>query len=155
ADNRDVHWTIVSLHRPMWTIDNGEKNGWRDVEKLLEGRRYTVFAGHIHRYRKFVRNGMAYYQLATTGGGSKLRGLHYGEFDHTAGVTRKKDAPVIATVMLDGVSPEDMIVPASDEQGVPERNRKKTYRAGGKVVFEGKPVPNATVVLWLQNAKTK
>src|SRR5262245_43686840 len=42
ADNRDVSWTIVALHRPMWTINNGEKNGWLDVEKLLDGRRYTV-----------------------------------------------------------------------------------------------------------------
>ncbi|MBI1916277.1 MAG: metallophosphoesterase [Planctomycetes bacterium] len=155
ADNRDVRWTVVALHRPMWTINNGEKNGWLDVEKLLEGRRYTVFAGHIHQYRKYVRNGMAYYQLATTGGGSKLRGVRHGEFDHIAWITMKKDGPVLANVMLDGVYPEDMTVPASDELGVPEKNRKKTHLAGGKVVLEGKPVPNATVVLWAYNAKTK
>jgi predicted phosphodiesterase len=155
ADNPDVRWTIVSLHRPMWTINNGEKNGWLAVEKLLEGRRYTVFAGHIHQYRKYVRNGMAYYQLATTGGGSKLRGVRHGEFDHIAWITMKKDGPVIANVMLDSIYPEDMTVPASEELGVPEKNRKKTHRAGGKVFLDGKPVPNATIVLWSQNTKTK
>src|SRR5262249_11046626 len=153
--NRDVRWTIVALHRPLWTESNGEKNGWIEVEKLLEGRRYTVFAGHLHHYRKYVRNGMAYYQLATTGGGSKMRGLRYGEFDHIAWITMKKDGPVIANVMLDGVYPEDMTVPESEEKGVPERNRKKTHPAAGRILYEGKPVPNATVVLWTYNAKTK
>ena len=50
-----------------------------------------MFAGHIHRYQKFVRQGMNYYQLATTGGGSKLRGLRYGEFDQIAWVTVQED----------------------------------------------------------------
>ena len=67
----------------------------------------------------------------------------------------KKDGPVIANVMLDGVYPEDMTVPESEEKGVPERNRKQTHPAGGRILFEGKPVPNATVVLWTYNAKTK
>ncbi|HKB36417.1 MAG TPA: metallophosphoesterase [Gemmataceae bacterium] len=153
--NRDVRWTIVALHRPLWTPDNGEKNGWAEVEKLLEGRRYTVFAGHIHRYQKFVRNGMAYYQLATTGGGSKMRGLRYGEFDHIAWITMRKDGPVIANVMLDGVFPENMTVPESDEPGVPEKNRKKTHPTSGRITFEGKPVGNATIVIWSYNTKTK
>ena len=41
-----------------------------DVENALVGRKYTVFAGHEHTYCRFERNGMVYYDLATTGGGS-------------------------------------------------------------------------------------
>src|SRR5262249_49906520 len=76
-DNPNVRWIFVLLHKPLWTQTNLDTNGWLDMEKALAGRKYTVFAGHIHRYQKFVRQGMNYYQLATTGGGSKLRGLRY------------------------------------------------------------------------------
>src|SRR5262249_46788156 len=82
ADNPDVRWTIVALHKPVWTAPNLARTGWLDVERALADRPYTVFAGHVHRYRKYVRNGRHYYQLATTGGGSKLRGPAHGEFDH-------------------------------------------------------------------------
>ena len=83
-ENAKVRWTFVCTHKPLWTHDDLDKNGWLDMEKALRGRNYTVFAGHIHRYQKFVRQGMNYYQLATTGGGSKLRGVRYGEFDQIA-----------------------------------------------------------------------
>src|SRR4029453_16657914 len=53
-DNRSVCWTMVFLHRPLWNDGNAGKNGWLEVEKELAGRRYTVFAGHIHRFQKFV-----------------------------------------------------------------------------------------------------
>jgi hypothetical protein len=125
-----------------------EKNGWLEVEKLLEGRPYTVFCGHIHRYHKFVRNGMNYYQLATTGGASRMRGLRYGEFDHFAWVTMKKDGPVIANVMLDGVFPEDMRRSPTDETGVPTNDRRPTHPVRGKVFFEGCAVPNANVAFY-------
>lgn len=142
-----VRWTIVALHRPMWTQPELDKNGWLDVEKALEGRPYTVFAGHIHVYRKFVRQGMNYYQLATTGGASRMRGVRYGEFDHFVWVTMKKDGPpLLANVMLDGVYPEDLRRSPTDEGGVLLANRRPTYPVRGKVFFDGCPVPNAQVV---------
>src|ERR1019366_1085531 len=123
ADNPNVRWTFVLVHKPIWTHSDLDKNGWLDMEKALNGRNYTVFAGHVHRYQKFVRQGMNYYQLATTGGGSKLRGVRYGEFDQIAWVTAKKDGPpVIANLLVDGIYPESMKKPISDEQGVPIYN---------------------------------
>src|SRR5262249_32190375 len=94
ADNKDVRWTVVFLHKPLWTYYGLEKRGLPEVEKALAGRQYTVFCGHVHRYQKFVRQGMNYYQLATTGGGSRLRGVEYGEFDQIVWVTMKKGGPV-------------------------------------------------------------
>jgi len=155
ADNPGVRWTVVVLHRPLWTHSNVAKTRWPEVEKALEGRRYTVFAGHLHSYRKYVRNGMNYYQLATTGGGSKLRGLEYGEFDQVAWVTMKKYGPVVANVLLDGVYPDDLAVSPSDEKGLPERRRKQTYAAAGSVLRAGKPVASAEVVLYSQSARTR
>ena len=108
ADNKDVRWILVFLHKPIWTAASLEKRGWLPVEKALAERPYTVFCGHVHRYQKFVRQGRNYYQLATTGGGSRLRGLDYGEFDHLMWVTMKKDGPVLANVLLDSILPDDL-----------------------------------------------
>lgn len=144
ADNPNVRWTLAFMHRPMWVAPDLEKNGWAAMEQLLAGRKYTVFCGHIHHYRKFVRNGMNYYQLATTGGGSRLRGVKFGEFDQIAWVTMKKDGPRIANVLLDGVYPEDLKLPQTDEKGVP-RKLAKTYPLKGVVTLDGQPVADATV----------
>jgi hypothetical protein len=153
--NRCVRWTIVSLHRPLWTEENLEKSGWLKVEEMLADRPYTVFCGHIHTYRKFVRQGMNYYQLATTGGASRMRGIRYGEFDHFTWVTMKKDGPVLANVMLDGVYPEDMKHHATDETGVYTANQRPTHPVRGKVFFEGTPGANAEVVFHFISADGK
>jgi hypothetical protein len=112
TDNPRARWTIVILHRPLWD-DNPSENGWLEVENALKGRSYTVFAGHEHSYRKFVRQGMNHYQLATTGGGSKLRGVKHGEFDHLVWVTMTKEGPVLANLLLDGILPENLAWNAS------------------------------------------
>ena len=110
-DNRGVRWTVVCLHRPLWTEPHLEKTGWLEVEAALADRPYTVFAGHEHSFRKYVRQGQDYYQFATTGGESKLRGLSHGEVDQVAWVTMKKDGPLLANVLLDGVCTGDLKKP--------------------------------------------
>jgi len=124
-ENRDVRWTIVALHRPIWrNASELPKTGWIDVERALVGRKYSVFAGHIHRYERFERQGMRYYQLATTGGSSKLRGTGLGEFDHIVWVTMKKDGPLLANIMMEGIFAEDMISPRPPEPAAEGDSRK-------------------------------
>jgi hypothetical protein len=154
AANAGVRWTFVFLHKPIWTARDLNKNGWGEVEQALAGRKYTVFCGHVHRYQKFVRNGNNYYQLATTGGGSRLRGPEYGEFDHVAWVTMKADAPLIANVMLDGILPEDLALPETDEPGT-KRKLLPTFPAVGRVTLDGQPLAGATVTLHKLNAATE
>lgn len=144
AENPNVRWTFVFLHKPLWTAKDLEKNGFGEIEKLLAGRKYTMFCGHVHRYQKFVRNGMNYYQLATTGGGSRLRGVNYGEFDHVAWVTMKNDGPLIANVMLDGILPENLKTPEVNEPGSTPKKRL-TYPVAGVLTLDGKPLANALV----------
>ncbi len=146
AANRDVRWTIVALHKPVWTAADQENRGWLDIEKALADRPYTVFCGHVHRYQKFVRNGRNYYQLATTGGGSKMRGVPYGEFDHIVWVTMKKAGPVFANVMLDAILPDDLRTPESNEKGVSTARRQPTHPVRGRVYFDGSPAAGAYVV---------
>jgi 3',5'-cyclic AMP phosphodiesterase CpdA len=145
-DNRQARWTIVIVHRPIWSYATIDKNGWLDVERALGDRPYTVFCGHVHRYQKYVRNGRNYYQLATTGGGSLLRGPEQGEFDQIAWITMKKDGPILANLLVDAIMAEDLRKPATDE---PARSlaRKPTYPVFGQVFFEGVPIPGAEVRL--------
>jgi len=153
-ENAGVRWTVVALHRPIWAHANLEKNGWQAVEKLLAGRKYTVFAGHEHRYQRYVRQGMNHYQLATTGGGSRLRGVRYGEFDHIVQVTMKPSGPVLANIMLDGIFAEDMTVPETLEP-VLQLNRQRCHPVRGIVYLDGVPAAETVVTFYRQDAATK
>lgn len=148
ADNKGVRWTVVCLHKPIWVYPDNFTMGWPEVEKaLLEGdRQFTVFAGHVHRYEKFVRNGRNYYQLATTGGGSKLRGEQYGEFDHVTWVTMKKEGPLLANLRLDGILAENLVEPKVKESGAVERERLECLPVRGRVYFNGQPAAGANIV---------
>lgn len=102
----DVKWTLAFLHQPLW--DQADNGLWPEVEKLLANRPHTVFAGHRHRYVKYEQNNGKYFVLATTGGGSGLRGPRFGEFDHVVWVTMTEQGPVIANLMLDGIWDENV-----------------------------------------------
>ena len=105
----DPRWTIVIVHQPLWDYASGARGDWPKVEAMLRDRDYTVFAGHFHRYVKAVRQDRNYITLASTGGGSSLRGNLYGEFDHVALVTMTASGPRIANLMLDGIHDEDLV----------------------------------------------
>ena len=99
-----VRWTLVFLHRPMFSGDN---KSWARMEQMLRGRGYTLFSGHLHTYHKTVRAGQNYYTLATTGGSSELKGIQDGQFDHIVWVTMTDDGPAIANLTLDGILDDD------------------------------------------------
>jgi predicted phosphodiesterase len=105
--NKNVRWTLVFMHKPMWTYE--EDTGWGAIDTLLQGRPYTVIAGHTHEYRKHVRNNSKYIVLATTGGSTELRGPSFGEFDEVAWMTMTDDGPILANLMLDGIWSEDIL----------------------------------------------
>lgn len=146
AANKNANWTYVFLHKPIWTAKDLEKNGWAAVEKALAGRKHNVFVGHVHRYQVFERNGTQYYQLATTGGGSRMRGPEYGEFDQVMLVNVRANGPEFVNVDLGGVLPANLKLPDSDEKGV-IRKQKATFPVNGKVTLNGKPLAGATVAL--------
>ncbi len=153
--NKDAKWTFVFLHKPIWTAKDLDKNGWGAVEKALAGRKHNVFVGHVHHYQVFERNDTQYYQLATTGGSSRMRGVQYGEFDQVMLVTMKKDAaPVLVNVDLAGVYPANLKIPASEEKGKAVK-KKETFPVLGKLRLDGKPVGGATVSFHAYNAETK
>jgi len=121
-ENAGVRWTFVFIHQPLWDVPKLPLPGqvtapavnpdWQRVEQLLGDRPYTVFAGHYHRYTEHVRNNRQFITLATTGGGSDLRGTPWGEFDQVAHVSMAKSGPVIANLRMDGILPSDVVTDA-------------------------------------------
>ena len=103
--NPSPRWILVFMHRPLWK-DRDED--FAKFEKLLAGRRYTVFAGHEHRYQKQLRGGQKYFTLATTGGASLMSGPEEGFFDHFVWVTMSEKGPVIVNIAVDCVYSEDV-----------------------------------------------
>ena len=83
-----------------------------------------MFAGHRHNYKRFERNGKLYYQLATTGGASQLRGVAQGEFDHIVWVTMKDDGPVLANLMLDGIYADNLTAIKIPEKPVKKKTQE-------------------------------
>ncbi|MFO1023300.1 MAG: hypothetical protein U0903_21810 [Planctomycetales bacterium] len=90
------------------------------MEQLLAPRRCMVFCGHVHHYQTWVRSSNRYVQLATTGGGSMMRGKAYGEFDQIAWITMKDDTPILANVLLDGIVDYDLQKDLQDDKEMVE-----------------------------------
>ncbi len=142
ADNADVRWTFVFIHKPFWRTsfvypprdsETGEFNlddypvegpyptnlevaaDWVRVQDMLGDRNYTAFAGHRHSYDygdfSDGPHTHEHITLATTGGGSQLRGLTHGEFDQIMWVTMTEEGPVFANLLLDGIQPKDLETP--------------------------------------------
>jgi len=105
-DHPDVRWTCIFLHQNVW---REKDSGWEEIEGAMGARNYTVFYGHWHSYLKTVRNGQKHFSLATTGGGSPLRGPEIGTFDHVVWVTMTDKGPHIANLALDGIMDENIV----------------------------------------------
>ncbi len=127
AGHPNVDWTMAFMHQPLWLTPTAKN--WSKVEKLLSDRKHTVFTGHLHQYALHNRNNSDYFVLATTGGGSSLRGKRYGEFDHVVWVTMTPTGPYYANVLLDGV--EDKSIQTAENLARVER-----FNANPPVRFE-------------------
>lgn len=107
AQHPEVRWTLLFMHHPIWVY--APVSGFDEIEAALAGRNYTVFAGHTHQYLYSVRQDRNYYVLATTGGGSALRGPRFSEFDHVTWVTMDSAGPRILNLQLSGLLPHDVV----------------------------------------------
>tara|TARA_R110002049_G_scaffold28378_1_gene97565 strand:- start:123 stop:1745 length:1623 start_codon:yes stop_codon:yes gene_type:complete len=114
-ENKDVQWTLLFMHRPLWSY--GDRAGYGEIEEALGDRNYTLFSGHHHNYRYKMQNGMEHYTLATTGGGSYMRNPDVGEFDHITWVTMKEKGPEVAHIELDGIHDKN-VVPDKDYEDI-------------------------------------
>jgi hypothetical protein len=105
--NQNVRWTLLFMHQPLWHQQDTKR--WNEIETILANRKHTVFTGHEHRYVQEKRNNGNYFVLATTGGGSALRGPKLGEFDHVVWVTMTNEGPILANLQLEGIWSENVV----------------------------------------------
>lgn len=94
-----VRWTFVLMHMPIW---QGEHPAFGAIREALGPRPYTMFAGHVHNYRRTVIGGMDHIRLGPSGGCWNLWGDE-GNFDHITWVTVTPSGPRVANLVLDGV----------------------------------------------------
>ena len=110
-DNKNVRWTFVFMHQPIFKGENPDDEAvaykdWEKLKPLLENRpNTTIFASHEHRYQKYKLGDQKYYILSTTGGSGVYDHPEDSacRFDHIVWVTMTDDGPAIANLMLEGI----------------------------------------------------
>jgi hypothetical protein len=97
-ENKDVRWTFVFMHEPVW--DN-PSDDFKEIDKAIQGREYTFFAGHTHYYDYDLINGHEYITVASAGAAFIHDGP--GNVDHLMWVTMTDDGPEFAGIKLEGI----------------------------------------------------
>jgi hypothetical protein len=97
---------FVFLHHPRWIAERYVGGNWEMVHRLLAaaGNVSAVFAGHVHRQRyDGLRDGIAYFTLATTGGDMPMDVPGSGWLHHSLLVTVRATGFEVATVPVGAV----------------------------------------------------
>ena len=98
AQNADVRWTFLFLHDPVW---ENPSESFKTIEQLVENRKHTFFAGHLHYYDYDNIDG---HEHITTGpAGASFHQEGPGNVDHVMWVTMTEDGPEIANIALKGI----------------------------------------------------
>ncbi|MFW5924565.1 MAG: metallophosphoesterase family protein [Myxococcota bacterium] len=108
--HRDVRWTFVVMHHPLW-VDHfryREDESFAKLAALLRDRSHTVFAGHLHRYTHYLREGADHVVLGPSGGSHGGRGARFGELDQVLWVhVAAQGAPRLTVLSNEGMLPVD------------------------------------------------
>ena len=99
AEYPDVRWTFLFMHKANWLREDTQ--AFASIERSLADHPYTVFNGHVHRYKHEVRQGRDYLRLATTGG-VQLQG-EGRSMDHVTLVTVDDKGVGIANLLMNGI----------------------------------------------------
>ncbi|MCB1096525.1 MAG: metallophosphoesterase [Verrucomicrobiae bacterium] len=111
SEMKHLKHVFVFLHHPFWWSRYPGSN-WEEVHKRLvePGNVRAVLAGHVHRLSYTgERDGIGYYTLAVTGGGTdEETGPYFGFLHHFNVVTVRDDGYSMATIPVGGVlDPKD------------------------------------------------
>jgi len=98
AENKDVHWTALFMHEPAWEKTTGN---FKEIAKLLKGRKHTFFAGHLHYYDYDQIDGVEHITMGPSGASFHHEGP--GNVDHIMWVTMTESGPQIENIALKGV----------------------------------------------------
>ena len=110
----ELDHVFVFLHHPRWRGDKYRGTNWDVVHGMLSraGNVRAVFAGHRHRRRHDgIRDGIAYYTLATTGGFLPMEAPGSGWMHHMDVVTVRKAGIEVATIPVGSVLDPEAMTP--------------------------------------------
>jgi len=96
--NKGVRWTFLFMHEPAWEKDTGN---FKEITKLLKGRKYTVFAGHLHYYDYDNIDGVEHITMGSVGASFHQEGP--GNVDHIMWVTMTESGPQMGNIALKGL----------------------------------------------------
>lgn len=97
-ENNGVSWTILFMHEPCW--ENPSKS-FKEITKLLNGRKHTFFAGHLHYYDYDNIDGVEHITMGPAGASFHHEGP--GNVDHITWVTMTESGPQIGNIALKGL----------------------------------------------------
>lgn len=93
-----------------------------------------------------------YYVLGTTGGGSRLRGNKFGEFDHIVWMTMTENGPIMANLRLDGILTHN--ISNETTNGMAKALLENTDFENVVLTNSGEKFINGTVYFKFQNTST-
>jgi len=97
--NQPYRHLFLFMHQPMWILDEGLGKQWKEIEKLLQSRSYTVVAGHLHVLAAKRKDGNLMLIQGPTGGHMRMqRNPALGFFQHITWVTVDRGRPVFAFI---------------------------------------------------------
>lgn len=114
SETSDYDHVFVFLHHPRWISERYHDGNWKRVHELLvaAGNVSAVFAGHIHRQRyDGLRDGIAYFTLATIGGIMPMDVPGSGWLNHSLLVTVRANGFEVATIPVGAVLDPEAMTP--------------------------------------------
>jgi len=98
SDNPDVRWTFLFMHEPCW---ENPSESFKSIEKMLSGRNFTMYGGHLHYYDYDNINGREFITMGPSGASFHHEGP--GNVDHIMWVTMTDDGPQMGNIALKGL----------------------------------------------------
>jgi len=97
-EHANVRWTFVFSHEPVWENPSAS---FKEVQKFLQDRNFTWFAGHLHYYDYDLIDGHEYITMGPAGASFHHEGP--GNVDHVTWITMTDQGPEIANIALKGL----------------------------------------------------
>jgi len=98
SENSTVRWTFLFMHEPCW---ENPSESFNEIQTLLQDRKHTFFAGHLHYYDYDEIDGVEYITMGPAGASWHHDGP--GNVDHVTWVTMTEDGPQIGNIALKGL----------------------------------------------------
>lgn len=98
AEHPNVRWTFLFMHEPAW---ENPSESFKEIQKLVQDRNFTWFAGHLHYYDYDEIDGREYITMGPAGASFHHEGP--GNVDHITWVTMTDDGPEFGNIALKGV----------------------------------------------------